>query len=455
VHLAGDGSIGLVELTNDAGVKPGHVWRLKPGTYKLETYPAGLHGVDPMVVEGIKIESGKTVTKALDFSQATLHLIATNNGKPAVVQIKLKNLASGKTVFDTATYSTFTMRGVKTPYDVKVMPGKYRLSVLIPKSSIVQHVEDIDLTSGGKVVEKMVNFESGTMRVTALVNGKPVKVEVRIKAMGDSHNIFETMPYIGSDTPLEVKLATGRYTLYINPMGIEGVGEQVVKDIEVKADGVADEAISFDAALTVPAYAEHLGAGTWTSWDSSEGAMGLLDAGAGKYIGFYNQKDHGRLLLQRKADDVTGYWVENSSHQQCASERDGSRYWGRIKWKFNSGFNVFSGTWSYCDADPAAGKDWHGKRNTLKSVTTDAGGAGQVAKGMEQDTDRPWNDFHHIVLTDDDPTLCQQACQNDARCKAWTYVKPNTVQGPEPQCYLKSPAPDPSHNTCCVSGVKH
>ncbi len=372
VKLVGQGSIGLTELTSDAGVKPGHIWHLQPGTYKLETYPAGLHGVSPMVVSGIKIDSGKTVTKALDFNQSTLHLIATNNGKPVVVQINLKNLASGKTVFDTATYSTFTMRGVKTPYDVKVLPGKYRLTAQIPKSSIPPFSEDINLTSAGKIVEKTVRFESGTLRVTAEVNKTPAKAEIYVTQVGDKKHIFETMPYIGANTPLEIKLAAGRYDLHISPMGIEGVGERVVKGIEVKADGVANEVVSFDAALTVPVYVQHLGAGEWTSWDSSEGAMGLLDASGGKYIGFYNQEDHGRLLLQRKGDDMTGYWVENSSHQQCASERDGSRYWGRIKWKFDRGFNTFSGTWSYCDADPAAGNGWHGKRNALKSVTTHA-----------------------------------------------------------------------------------
>jgi len=84
--------------------------------------------------------------------------------------------------------------------------------------------------------------------------------------------------------------------------------------------------------------------------------MGLLDAGGGKYFGFYNQADYGRLLLQRNGYDVTGYWIENSSNHPCASERDGSRYWGRIKWKFDGGFNTFSGTWSYCDKEPATGK---------------------------------------------------------------------------------------------------
>ena len=55
VKLTGNGAIGLAEFTNDAGVKPGHTWHLRPGVYRLETLPAGLHGVKPIVVDKIKI----------------------------------------------------------------------------------------------------------------------------------------------------------------------------------------------------------------------------------------------------------------------------------------------------------------------------------------------------------------------------------------------------------------
>ncbi len=82
------------------------------------------------------------------------------------------------------------------------------------------------------------------------------------------------------------------------------------------------------------------------------------------------------------------------------------------------------------------------------SITADA-------NGMEQDTDRPGGgDFRHVVPTADDPALCQQACQADVQCKAWTYVKPNTVQGAQPNCWLKTGIPPAMYNTCCVSGVK-
>jgi len=75
--------------------------------------------------------------------------------------------------------------------------------------------------------------------------------------------------------------------------------------------------------------------------------------------------------------------------------------------------------------------------------------------GMEQNIDRPGGgDFRHIIPAKDDPALCQRACQDDTQCKAWTYVKPNTVQGANPNCWLKSGIPAAVHNGCCVSGLK-
>jgi 1-phosphatidylinositol phosphodiesterase len=72
---------------------------------------------------------------------------------------------------------------------------------------------------------------------------------------------------------------------------------------------------------------------------------------------------------------------------------------------------------------------------------------------MEPDVDRPGSDFAGFDLAAPDPVLCQQACAKDARCRAWTFVRPG-VQGDKPRCYLKNPAPDAIHAECCISGLK-
>lgn len=75
------------------------------------------------------------------------------------------------------------------------------------------------------------------------------------------------------------------------------------------------------------------------------------------------------------------------------------------------------------------------------------------AEAFETDTDRPGMDYKNFNLTAADPALCENACNGDAACKAWTYVKPQ-IQGPQPRCWLKTSVTAPKSNTCCVSGVK-
>jgi hypothetical protein len=80
--------------------------------------------------------------------------------------------------------------------------------------------------------------------------------------------------------------------------------------------------------------------------------------------------------------------------------------------------------------------------------------AGFRMSGMEGNTDRRGSDYNVFDLQTPDPALCQDACVRDPRCMAWTYVQPNTGQGPRPRCWLKQTIPPPSGNPNCISGYK-
>jgi hypothetical protein len=73
---------------------------------------------------------------------------------------------------------------------------------------------------------------------------------------------------------------------------------------------------------------------------------------------------------------------------------------------------------------------------------------------LEWNTDRLGLDYNVFELQTPDPALCQDACATDRRCMAWTYVQPNTFQGPQARCWLKQALPPPSYNPSCVSGYK-
>ncbi len=74
----------------------------------------------------------------------------------------------------------------------------------------------------------------------------------------------------------------------------------------------------------------------------------------------------------------------------------------------------------------------------------------------EPNRDRAGRDYKRFWLsgTSRHPKFCEEACIEDARCSAWTYVKPG-VQGPAAVCWLKKSVPSKSRNTSTTSGVVH
>jgi len=77
----------------------------------------------------------------------------------------------------------------------------------------------------------------------------------------------------------------------------------------------------------------------------------------------------------------------------------------------------------------------------------------QVQVGeIERNTDRMGSDYNRLENLSD-AVACQRECQDDTPCVAWTFVKPNTIQGPKSQCYLKNSVPQKSTNNACESGI--
>lgn len=72
---------------------------------------------------------------------------------------------------------------------------------------------------------------------------------------------------------------------------------------------------------------------------------------------------------------------------------------------------------------------------------------------LESNIDRPGMDYSNFDLASADPSLCEQACNGDPNCRAFTYVKPG-VQGASARCWLKNAIPTAVPNDCCDSGVK-
>ncbi|MFI4974478.1 MAG: hypothetical protein ACHP84_08070 [Caulobacterales bacterium] len=94
-------------------------------------------------------------------------------------------------------------------------------------------------------------------------------------------------------------------------------------------------------------------AGVWDTSDDSFNTMTLRRQMA-DVEDEYTFKD-GRIWAEPHGRTLTGYWVQSSSSQQCATSKLGSQYWGRIAFTLSAKGRSFYGVWGYCDADPTVG----------------------------------------------------------------------------------------------------
>jgi hypothetical protein len=86
-------------------------------------------------------------------------------------------------------------------------------------------------------------------------------------------------------------------------------------------------------------------------------------------------------------------------------------------------------------------------------TTTSGTLPGSQNYSMETNIDLPGEDYKDLDLNNPDPSLCAQACINEAKCKAWTYVKPSVLSG-NAKCWLKDKIPSRVQDESCVSGIK-
>jgi predicted phosphoadenosine phosphosulfate sulfurtransferase len=70
---------------------------------------------------------------------------------------------------------------------------------------------------------------------------------------------------------------------------------------------------------------------------------------------------------------------------------------------------------------------------------------------FEPNTNRLGADFRDFDLPSNS-LLCYNACRDDQRCRAFTFVK-SPANGSPAHCWLKSGIPVAKYDQCCVSGV--
>ncbi|MBI1407818.1 MAG: hypothetical protein GC145_17020 [Caulobacter sp.] len=97
-------------------------------------------------------------------------------------------------------------------------------------------------------------------------------------------------------------------------------------------------------------YDSDFGPTTLTRWDRA-GAAGRY-AGDGSAGGWFEGERELGSESAGRGDIITGYWVQASAATRCDTARNGSYYWGKIQFHFNTDRSEFIGFWGACDGTP-------------------------------------------------------------------------------------------------------
>lgn len=111
---------------------------------------------------------------------------------------------------------------------------------------------------------------------------------------------------------------------------------------------------------TLPVFAQTGGASTpavGSVWTYDNSYQMTVEATTPEYRARYTQKK-GSMAGQIQGDQVEGFWMQESSKQKCAMQKNGSSYWGGFRIAFTQ--SGYAGKWGYC-TEPLT-RDMTGKR---------------------------------------------------------------------------------------------
>ncbi len=98
--------------------------------------------------------------------------------------------------------------------------------------------------------------------------------------------------------------------------------------------------------------------GKWKT-DGEDERISFPNVSDGSVVGSYTPNE-GRIVGRLKNGHLTGIWVERFSRESCKTEKEGSKYWGKLAFTFNPDVTKFSGSWGYCDDAPSI--SWSGRK---------------------------------------------------------------------------------------------
>ena len=151
--------------------------------------------------------------------------------------------------------------------------------------------------------------------------------------------------------------------------------------------------------------------------------------------------------FDRPGGDYSSFTVANGDPAACATRCERDNHCRAWSFSYPSGSGSPAMCWLKREVVP---------RVEASCCVSGVRGAGVIEPqtgDLEYSIDRTGGDYRAFE-TPPDPKgkACADACQGEARCRAWTYRRAG-YSVTAPHCYLKETIKPPRHRPCCISGV--
>jgi hypothetical protein len=151
--------------------------------------------------------------------------------------------------------------------------------------------------------------------------------------------------------------------------------------------------------------------------------------------------------FDRRGADYTSFTIRNGDPEQCAARCERDSRCQAWSFSYPRTFSTSSTCWLKNKVTP---------RNEDACCVSGVRGAGAIEPRigtLEFNIDRLGGDYRYFdIAPDRTGEACKKACEDDKKCRAWTYARPGYISF-TPRCYLKDNLKPPRSKPCCISGV--
>ena len=151
--------------------------------------------------------------------------------------------------------------------------------------------------------------------------------------------------------------------------------------------------------------------------------------------------------FDRRGGDYTNFQIRNADPEVCSARCDRDSRCRAWSFVYPANERTVGVCWLKSQVPP---------RTEDKCCVSGVRGAGVIEPrlgAMEFSIDRTGGDYRNFdIKTNPAPEACKTECENDNRCRAWTFARPGYT-GPSARCFLKSEIKRPRAKPCCISGV--